>query len=87
MSAKPAKKTPKPDFKKYDALGAQILAHEIVLTSVLAALAKTQPAAARSVVQGIQDMIQHIDEEKYPGVRRKSEEYAAMIETVLTELQ
>ncbi|HTD90926.1 MAG TPA: hypothetical protein VK663_09705 [Burkholderiales bacterium] len=74
-----------PDFKKYEALGAQLIAYEIAMTALLDVLAKTQPSTARAVGKAIRDSARQVDQKKYGAVVKKALLYADMIDTTLKQ--
>jgi hypothetical protein len=71
--------------EEYEALGAQLITYDVVITCLLDALAKIRPAIAKAVAAEIREKVQQIDFEKLGVVRAKAEQYVALIEATLAK--
>jgi hypothetical protein len=65
-------------------LGAQLIAMEIAMVSLLQMMARMQPAAAQLVAATMLDTASLIPEEHFPGVSEKIEQYVETIEAEMT---
>ena len=67
-----------------DALGNQIIAYEVTITSMLQVLARADPAIGRAIAQAMRD-----NNEKVPasllGVHERVKEYIGLIEPQLAQ--
>ena len=61
-------------------LGAQLIAYEIALVSLLQVMARTQPAAAQLVASAMRDTASLVPKKSFPGVCDKVEQYIEIIE-------
>lgn len=65
-------------------LGAQLIALEIAVVSLLQVMARTQPDAAKLVAATMQDTASLVPEKHFPGVYEKVEQYVEVIEAEMT---
>lgn len=76
---------PKFDPKRWEDLGAAVIAYEIAIVAILETLAKTQPATARSVAQALAAHRQAVPQDQFPKVPEKVKLYEDMIATILAQ--
>src|SRR5262245_26348239 len=66
---------------QYEYLGTQLLGYEVAISSFFEILARTNPATAQALAQALRENSRHLDDRKYPGLRKKIEVYVRVLES------